>query len=114
MGNVSSRPEDGGVLVLRDQSRLSIVSLTVTNAKGKVLLNVVPNVYPATRVIARKDYGDDSLVEYIQVKAVLSATQTAGSLDLSFRIQNLLLPRLYRHSCSGSTTMMSSCAISPS
>ena len=97
MGNVSSRPEDGGALVLRDQSRrewsnpqcfpasqtkvcisVSIVSLTVTNVKGKVLLNVVPNVYPATRVIARKDYGDESLVEYIQVKAVLSATQTAG------------------------------------
>ena len=66
MGNVTSRVEDGGVLVLRDQSRLTIASLTITNTKGKVLLNVVPNVYPATRVIARKDYGDDSLVEFIQ------------------------------------------------
>ncbi|KAL6716330.1 hypothetical protein ACLMJK_005896 [Lecanora helva] len=66
MGNVSSRPEDGGALILRDQSRLSIASLTITNARGKVLLNVVPNVYPATRIIARKDFGDESLVEYIQ------------------------------------------------
>ncbi len=66
MGNVSSRPEDGGALILRDQQKLSIAALTITNAKGKVLLNVVPNVYPATRVIARKDFGDDSLVEYIQ------------------------------------------------
>lgn len=66
MGNVSSRPEEGGALLLRDQQKLSIAALTVTNARGKVLLNVVPNVYPATRVIARKDYGDDSLVEYIQ------------------------------------------------
>lgn len=66
MGNVSSRPEEGGALLLRDQQRLSITALTVTNARGKVLLNVVPNVYPATRVIARKDYGDESLVEYIQ------------------------------------------------
>ena len=66
MGNVSSRIEDGGVLILRDQSRLSIASLTITNARGAILLNVVPNVYPATRVIARKDYGDESLVEYVQ------------------------------------------------
>ena len=66
MGNVTSRPEEGGALLLRDQQRLSIAALTVTNAKGKFLLNVVPNVYPATRVIARKDYGDDSLVEYVQ------------------------------------------------
>ena len=66
MGNVSSRPDEGGALLLRDQQRLSIAALTITNARGKVLLNVVPNVFPATRVIARKDYGDDSLVEYIQ------------------------------------------------
>ena len=66
MGNVTSRAEDGGVVVLRDQGRLAIASLTVTNAKGKILLNVVPNIYPATRVIARKDYGDDSLVEFVQ------------------------------------------------
>lgn len=97
MGNVSSRTEDGGALVLRDQSRrkcpnsqhppsfptkflisVSIASLTVTNSKGKILLNVVPNVYPATRIIARKDYGDESLVEYIQVPGVFSARETGG------------------------------------
>ncbi len=50
---------------------VSIASLTITNSRGKVLLNVVPNVYPATRIIARKDYGDESLVEYIQVNASL-------------------------------------------
>ena len=66
MGNVTSRVEDGGVLVLRDQARFSIASLTITNTRGKVLLNVVPNVFPATRVIARKDFGDDSLVEFVQ------------------------------------------------
>ena len=49
---------------------MSIASLTITNARGKVLLNVVPNVYPATRIIARKDFGDESLVEYIQVSAI--------------------------------------------
>ena len=66
MGNVTSRQEDGGALVLRDQTRLSIAALTVTNSRGRVLLNVVPNVFPASRVIARKDFGDESLVEYIQ------------------------------------------------
>ena len=66
MGNVTSRQEEGGALILRDQTRLSIAALTITNSKGKVLLNVVPNVFPATRVIARKDYGDESPVEFIQ------------------------------------------------
>jgi len=42
----------------------------VLNSHGKVLLNVVPNVFPATRIIARKDYGDESLVEYIQVESL--------------------------------------------
>ena len=46
---------------------VSIASLTVTNSRQKVLLNAVPNIYPATRIIARKDVGDDGLVEYIQV-----------------------------------------------
>lgn len=94
MGNVTGRIEDGGALILRDQSRrkckrsprppnsptkasrtVSIASLTVLNNKGKILLNVVPNVYPATRVIARKDYGDESLVEYIQVKGSLECNR---------------------------------------
>ena len=66
MGNVTSRPEDGGALVLRDQQRLSIASLTITNSKGLTLLNFVPNHHPATRILARKDAGDESLVEFVQ------------------------------------------------
>jgi len=85
MGNVSSRPEDGAALVLRDQSRLSIASLTVTNSKGKILLNVVPNVYPATRVIARKDYGDESLIEYIQDP---ESSPTSPLPSFLFRLNN--------------------------
>ena len=46
---------------------VSIASLTITNSRGKVLLNVVPNIYPATRIIARKDFSDESLVEYVRV-----------------------------------------------
>ena len=85
MGNVSSRPEDAGALILRDQQRLSIAALTITNAKGKVLLNVVPNVYPATRVIARKDFGDDSLVEYIQDP---ESSPTSPLPSFLFRLSN--------------------------
>ena len=46
---------------------VSIACLSVTNSRGKVLLNVTPNVFPATRIIAKKDVGDESLVDYIQV-----------------------------------------------
>lgn len=46
---------------------VSIACLSVTNSRGKVLLNIVPNVFPATRIIAKKDIGDKSLVDYIQV-----------------------------------------------
>ena len=85
MGNVTSRSEDGGALVLRDQTRLSIAALTVTNSKGKVLLNVVPNVFPATRVIARKDYGDETPVEYVQDP---ESSPTSPLPSFLFRLNN--------------------------
>lgn len=46
---------------------MSIASLTVTNTRRKVLLNVVPNAFPASRILARKEPGDESLIAYIQV-----------------------------------------------
>ena len=46
---------------------VSIACLSVTNSRGKVLLNVVPNGFPATRLIAKRDMGDESFVDYIQV-----------------------------------------------
>ncbi|KAI9781389.1 MAG: hypothetical protein M1839_005983 [Geoglossum umbratile] len=66
MGNVSSRPDDGAALYLRDQNRLSLASLSITNSRRRTLLNIVPNSFPSTRVIAKRDVGDDSVVEYIQ------------------------------------------------
>ncbi|QSZ28705.1 hypothetical protein DSL72_003205 [Monilinia vaccinii-corymbosi] len=66
MGNVSSRPDDGSPLFLRDQSRLTISSLSITNQRRKTFLNVVPNGFPATRVSAIRDLGDSSVVEYVQ------------------------------------------------
>ncbi|KFY76104.1 hypothetical protein V498_09754 [Pseudogymnoascus sp. VKM F-4517 (FW-2822)] len=66
MGVTSSRPEDGAALYLRDQSRFSIASLTVTNSKRRVVAHVVPNSYPATKVSASHDTSDQSIVEYVQ------------------------------------------------
>ena len=86
MGNVSSRPEEGAALVLRDQIRreyacscvlerrmlivphlVSIASLTVTNNRRKVLLHAVPNAYPASRILVRREGNDEALMTFIQV-----------------------------------------------
>ncbi|KAL3417273.1 PH domain-containing protein [Phlyctema vagabunda] len=66
MGVVTSKPDDVAALYLRDQNRLTISSLTVTNARRRTLLNVIPNAFPATRVSATRDVGDNAVVEYIQ------------------------------------------------
>lgn len=65
MGNVSSKPDHEGVY-LRDQSRLTISSLSIRNSRRRTVLNVVPNAFPATRVTATRDFGDNSVVEYVQ------------------------------------------------
>lgn len=66
MGNVASRPDEGAALYLKDQSRLSIASLVVSNSRRKTLLNVVPNAFPATRLTAKREQGDDAPIEFIQ------------------------------------------------
>ncbi|KAK4951713.1 hypothetical protein LTR10_009632 [Elasticomyces elasticus] len=66
MGNISSRPEDGQPLFIRDQHRLSITGVNVTNARGQTLLRVAPNAYPATRYSAQREAGDDTPIEYVQ------------------------------------------------
>ncbi|KAH7328769.1 hypothetical protein B0I35DRAFT_486785 [Stachybotrys elegans] len=66
MGNVGSRPEDGQALYLRDQNRLTLSGLSVTQPRRRTTLNVVPNAFPATRVSASKNSGDGSPVEFVQ------------------------------------------------
>ncbi|PHH89183.1 hypothetical protein CDD83_6561 [Cordyceps sp. RAO-2017] len=66
MGNVSSRPDDGAALFLRDQSRLSISSLVVTNPRKRSSINILPNAFPASRLSAFRQGGDASPVEYVQ------------------------------------------------
>jgi Arf-GAP/SH3 domain/ANK repeat/PH domain-containing protein len=52
-------------LYLRDQNRFSITSLSIS-ARNRTLLNISPNGFPATRFTAKRDVGDDSVVEYVQ------------------------------------------------
>ncbi|KAI4233321.1 MAG: hypothetical protein LQ349_004475 [Xanthoria aureola] len=66
MGNVSSRLEDNPVLVLKDQERFSIATLVITNSRRKVLLSVGADAFPASRVSAKREQPDESLIEYIQ------------------------------------------------
>ncbi|KAL4955050.1 hypothetical protein BDW69DRAFT_161710 [Aspergillus filifer] len=65
MGIVGSKLDDSGSLYFKDQNKLSIASVTVSNSR-RVLLNLVPNAFPATRYNAKRDFGDDNPVEYIQ------------------------------------------------
>ncbi|KAK6343925.1 hypothetical protein TWF696_007578 [Orbilia brochopaga] len=66
MGNVGSRPEDPAAVFMRDQTRLTVSSLTISNAKKKPILSISPNAFPSTRAIAKRETGDDALVEYVQ------------------------------------------------
>lgn len=47
---------------------VTISNVSITNSKNRVLLNLSPNSFPATRYSARRDLGDDSPIEYIQVR----------------------------------------------
>jgi hypothetical protein len=47
---------------------VSIARVTVTNSRGKVLLQIAPNEYPATRYLAKRDSQEDAPVEFIQVQ----------------------------------------------
>lgn len=66
MGGVSSRPDGEGQVYLRDQTRFSIAALTITNARNRPLLHITPNAFPATRYSAKRDVGDESVIEYVQ------------------------------------------------
>ncbi|KAI9042219.1 putative ARF GTPase activator (Csx2) [Aspergillus affinis] len=81
MGNVGSRLDDSGTLYFKDQTRFTVASVTVTNSRHRVLLNLVPNSYPATRYSAKRDAGDDSPIEYVQ-DPDLSSSATAPTFLL--------------------------------
>ncbi|KAJ9139102.1 PH domain-containing protein [Pleurostoma richardsiae] len=66
MGNVSSRPDEGAALYLRDQNRLSISSVVVSCPRKRTSINIVPNAFPATRLSAARPAGDNSPIEFVQ------------------------------------------------
>ncbi|KAK6362749.1 hypothetical protein TWF730_000204 [Orbilia blumenaviensis] len=78
MGNVGSHPEDPAAVFMRDQARLTVTSLVVTNAKKKTIVSITPNAFPSTRAVAKKEVGDDALIEYVQDPYV--TTQGPGIL----------------------------------
>jgi len=66
MGNVSSSPEGGATLYLRDQNRLSISSVVISSPRKRTSISIVPNAFPATRVSATRSLGDNSPIEFVQ------------------------------------------------
>lgn len=66
MGNISSRPDEGAALYLRDQNRLSIASLVISSTRTRTSINISPNAFPATRVVASRTAGDNAPIEFIQ------------------------------------------------
>jgi Arf-GAP with SH3 domain, ANK repeat and PH domain-containing protein len=103
MGNISSKPDEGSALYLRDQTRcewkhcgapvpnpsklipilVSIAVLTVSNSSRNVVLNVTPNAFPAVRLTAKRNSGDDTPVNYVQVGkiALLPRFKRNGLMD---------------------------------
>lgn len=67
MGAISSKHDDSP-LVLTDQARFSIAAVNITNSRGQTLLRLVPNAFPATRYTAQREQGDDTPIDYIQVR----------------------------------------------
>jgi Arf-GAP/SH3 domain/ANK repeat/PH domain-containing protein len=48
-------------------STVSIASVNITNSRGRTLVSLHPNSFPATRYHAKRDSGDSTPVEYVQV-----------------------------------------------
>ncbi|PGH18770.1 hypothetical protein AJ79_00183 [Helicocarpus griseus UAMH5409] len=83
MGNISSRPDEPGALYLKDQAKLAITSAVITNSRGNVLLNITPNQPPSTRIIAKRNPGDERPIEYVQDPESSTAAFPSFLLKLS-------------------------------
>ena len=47
---------------------VSISNLSITNSRQKPLLNIAPNSFPANRITVTRRHGDDSPIDFIQVR----------------------------------------------
>jgi len=66
MGVVSSRLEDGPTLYLKDKTRFSISSLTITSARAKTNVSIDTSAFPASGVTARRTGAGDSAISFVQ------------------------------------------------
>ncbi|KAL2180430.1 uncharacterized protein P884DRAFT_192289 [Thermothelomyces heterothallicus CBS 202.75] len=78
MGNVSSVPDEGAALYLKDQNRLTISSAVIANPKRRTAINIVPNAFPATRVSPSRSSGDPTPVEFVLDPEPPSPSHGAG------------------------------------
>ncbi|KAG8623987.1 hypothetical protein KVT40_008963 [Elsinoe batatas] len=85
MGNVSSRQDEGATLCLKDQQRFHVSGLVISNGRGRTLLRVSPNAYPASRYAVRRDIGDDSPIDYVQDP---ESTLSGGAPTFLLRLPN--------------------------
>ncbi|KAL2271310.1 hypothetical protein VTJ83DRAFT_681 [Remersonia thermophila] len=65
MGNVSSVPDEGAALYLRDQNRLSITSVVIASPKRRTSISIVPNAFPATRVSPSRSPSDQTPLDFV-------------------------------------------------
>ncbi|KAF2845097.1 ARF GTPase-like protein activator [Plenodomus tracheiphilus IPT5] len=116
MGAVNSKADEGGALYLRDQTRFSVASLNITNNRNRTLLNITPNSFPATRYGARREFGDDSVIEYIQDPEATTPVDGPPSFllrlpndeELNFNFtfilrQHLVVPSIYNANSNSAT-----------
>ncbi|KAK3329012.1 hypothetical protein B0H66DRAFT_10069 [Apodospora peruviana] len=83
MGNVTSTPEEGASVYLRDQNRLSISSVAISSPRKRSSVNIFPNAYPATRVSASRPLGENSPIEFVQDTEVVPSAGPAFLLKLA-------------------------------
>ncbi|KAF2730415.1 centaurin-beta-2 [Polyplosphaeria fusca] len=56
---------DGEGIYLRDQRRFSVSALSVTADRNRTLLNITPNLFPATKYNVKKELGDEAPVSFV-------------------------------------------------
>lgn len=54
---------------------VSVAALSIKTGRNRTLLNITPNAFPATRYNARRDLGDESVVEYVQVSRAIAIAE---------------------------------------
>lgn len=53
-----------------NRATVSVAGVTVTNSRGQTVLRITPNEYPTNTFRVQKEAGDDSLIDYIQVRGL--------------------------------------------